>query len=252
MIPNLYENPSSADLRQEVWQLRKLLKGILSCNGVDADSRQIAAPTVPLDSGKWPCIEADFPWPHADHYNMRGFQDVREYRNHSPYDTLTARALLEFSAGEINRLAPPEIGALWMWTTKDFEGLALACMALAGFHKKQTFVWVKTSDPDAQEPPPTMGMGHWGRNSHELLFYGVRPKFRGKYLTPMAGRTTLRNVIYARPEGHSRKPDLFYDLIRANSPGPCLSLFQRTPRAGWTCWGNEIPGEVVWDTLNES
>lgn len=46
MIPNLYENPSSADLRQEVWQLRKLLKGILSCNGVDADSRQIAAPTA--------------------------------------------------------------------------------------------------------------------------------------------------------------------------------------------------------------
>jgi N6-adenosine-specific RNA methylase IME4 len=39
---------------------------------------------------------------------------------------------------------------------------------------------------------------------------------------------------------HSRKPDAFYNLIEAMSPGPYLDCFARQQRPQWTCWGNEV------------
>jgi hypothetical protein len=48
------------------------------------------------------------------------------------------------------------------------------------------------------------------------------------------------NVIESQKREHSRKPDEIYDLIEACSPGPYLELFARSPRRGWTQWGNEV------------
>ena len=52
------------------------------------------------------------------------------------------------------------------------------------------------------------------------------------------GRTQV-NLFSTRKREHSRKPDEFYDLIEACSPGPYLELFARFPREGWSQWGNE-------------
>ncbi len=50
--------------------------------------------------------------------------------------------------------------------------------------------------------------------------------------------------LFTAPRGaHSAKPAEAYDLIARNSPGPRCSLFQRTPRPGFVCWGNELISE---------
>ncbi len=46
-------------------------------------------------------------------------------------------------------------------------------------------------------------------------------------------------MLSTRKREHSRKPDEFYDLIEACSPGPYLELFARFRRPGWDQWGNE-------------
>jgi N6-adenosine-specific RNA methylase IME4 len=48
---------------------------------------------------------------------------------------------------------------------------------------------------------------------------------------------------YQWPRGqHSAKPDAFYDLVEAVSPGPYLELFARRARFGWSYWGDESLG----------
>ncbi len=40
--------------------------------------------------------------------------------------------------------------------------------------------------------------------------------------------------------GHSSKPDDFYDLVESCSPGLYLDMFGRTKRKNWQIFGNEI------------
>jgi len=47
------------------------------------------------------------------------------------------------------------------------------------------------------------------------------------------------NLFSSRKREHSRKPDEFYEIIEACSPGPYLELFARFQRQGWDQWGNE-------------
>jgi len=46
-------------------------------------------------------------------------------------------------------------------------------------------------------------------------------------------------------QGHSIKPDVFYERVAAASPGPRLEMFARTSRDGFDCWGNEVGDAVV-------
>lgn len=46
-------------------------------------------------------------------------------------------------------------------------------------------------------------------------------------------------VIAAPVTQHSRKPDVFQDLIEQISPGPYLEMFARRQRLGWDTWGDE-------------
>lgn len=62
---------------------------------------------------------------------------------------------------------------------------------------------------------------------------------------------TAKGTWYTAPRGeHSRKPELFYDLIEAMSPGPRLELFarKRSPlfprRDKWDVWGNEVSSDI--------
>ena len=48
------------------------------------------------------------------------------------------------------------------------------------------------------------------------------------------------NVLSTQKREHSRKPDEFYEIIEACSPGPYLELFARYPRSGWHQWENEL------------
>jgi N6-adenosine-specific RNA methylase IME4 len=49
-------------------------------------------------------------------------------------------------------------------------------------------------------------------------------------------------VVYAERIEHSKKPDVFYDIIERMYPGRTrIEMFARgKPRPGWTAWGNEV------------
>jgi N6-adenosine-specific RNA methylase IME4 len=54
----------------------------------------------------------------------------------------------------------------------------------------------------------------------------------------------LRLSFEAPVTGHSVKPDVFFDRVRAASPTPRLEMFTRRPHDGFTAWGNEVSNGV--------
>lgn len=195
---------------------------------------------LPYEDGRFRCIEIDPPWRYKDRgYN--GFDTVQEYRIHCPYQTMTLSDI-ELMGDEINRVANREHGChLWLWTTKDFLPDAFDLIFGWGWEYKQLITWVKCSKAEV----PTYGMGYWLRNACEYLILAVN---RTKKNRPLCA-TTTPNYIFSVPDGgaffasrdrHSKKPDSSYEMIRNNSPEPRLSIFQRSEREGFECWGNEM------------
>jgi N6-adenosine-specific RNA methylase IME4 len=98
-----------------------------------------------------------------------------------------------------------------------------------GFEYRQTLVWHKTGNPSP------FG-GTVAPNHAEFLLVAARG-------TPRVQARIPGSVIAApKPYEHSRKPDVFLDLVEQVSPGPYVELFARRARFGWDYWGDQSLG----------
>lgn len=166
---------------------------------------------------KFGTIYADPPW----RYNNQGTRAATD--NH--YDG-------DMSVDEICAMPIPELCAdkchLHLWTTNAFLFDCQRIFEAWGFEFKSTFVWVK----------PSFGIGNYWRNSHEIMLLAVK-----------GGQTALsrseKSWIECKRGGHSAKPEMARHMIERLSPGPFLELFGRSPRSGWTVFGNQIVEELV-------
>ena len=163
--------------------------------------------------GQYSIIVADPPW----RYEMRGANvGNRSIEKHYPTMSLEEICTLPIPAGD-NAL-------LYLWATAPKLAEAFQVMEAWQFDYRTCAVWVKDK----------IGLGYHFRNKHELLLVGRR----GNMPAPEPG-TQLDSVVAERTE-HSRKPDVFYDMVAACYPNlPRLEMFARGPRDGWDVWGNE-------------
>lgn len=135
-------------------------------------------------------------------------------------------------------VAPDSI--LFLWVTNNFLEDGLAVMRTWGYTYKTNFVWVK----DRQ------GLGFYARGQHELCLVGVKgapPRSRRGSNGGSNGHSVPPSVLHAPRQAHSRKPESFYEIVesfKSTPTSPCLELFARRERAGWTSWGNELGVEL--------
>jgi N6-adenosine-specific RNA methylase IME4 len=132
-------------------------------------------------------------------------------------------SLEEIRALPVGALAAPNAHC-HIWATKDFRRAAEDLLTAWGFRYASEMVWDKG----------LMGMGNTYRVQTEYCLLGVRGKatrFREK---------NVRNILQVprRPQ-HSQKPEEMRRIIEANSPGPYLELFGRSPVRGWWVFGNQ-------------
>ncbi len=166
---------------------------------------------------KFGAIYADPPW----RYQNQGTRASTD--NHYAGD-MSVDELCQLPVGELAQ----DKAHLHLWTTNAFLFECQRLFAAWGFEYKSTFVWVK----------PSMGIGNYWRNSHELMLLGVR-----------GGQTAIskgeKSWIECKRGMHSAKPEIVRHMIGRLSPGPFLELFGRAPRKGWTVFGNQIVEELV-------
>ncbi len=182
---------------------------------------------------KYATIVADPPWHYdympgvlangSDHRVVMG-QHIRKYL---PYATMS---LPEIKAIPVDDFAADDC-RLFLWTTNKYLPHSFDVIAAWGFEYKQTIVWAKRCAPPYG--------GSVARQFTEYLLAATR----GAPPRLALSRTNLIEATRAK-HFHSRKPDVFADLIEEVSPGPYLELFARRQRLGWDTWGNEALNHV--------
>lgn len=169
-------------------------------------------PAPSLPGGTFDLIYADPPW------QLGSPSSPNSPEQH--YPTLPT--------GSIAELAVPAAkdAVLFLWAVSSLLRDALEVISAWEFTPKTNLVWVK----------PSIGLGNYLRNRHELLLLATR----GRYPTPPPDRRP-DSVVEARRGRHSEKPNCFYELIEQMYPhAQRLELFARGKhRPGWSAWGNE-------------
>jgi len=181
----------------------------------------IALGNTPLcTERRYPIIYADPPWRYEQ---VR--TDSRAIENHYP-----TMPLEDICAVDVGALATDDaVLFLWVPMPKLEEGLQV--VRAWGFRYRTGLVWDKGQ----------IGMGHYVRQQHELVFVAVK----GDPPTPPDAARPA-SVVHAPRGAHSVKPAVFYELIERMYPTfPKIELFARTARAGWAAWGNQAATEVL-------
>lgn len=180
-------------------------------------------------------VLADPPW----QFQNKTGKVAPEHRRLSRYGTLTLEEIMSLPVAEI--AAPTAHLYLWIPNALLPEGLAV--MKAWGFQYKSNIVWRKIRKDGGSDG---RGVGFYFRNVTELVLFGVRGK-NARTLAP--GRRQV-NYLESRKREHSRKPDEFYPIVEACSPGPYLEMFARGARPGWRSWGNQADSSYTpsWPT----
>ncbi|BBN97244.1 MT-A70 family protein [Deinococcus grandis] len=173
---------------------------------------------------KFRTILADPPW----QFQNRTGKVAPEHGRLSRYGTMTLDEIKELPVADITE----EPAHLYLWVPNALLPEGIEVLRAWGFEYKSNIVWHKIRKDGG---PDGRGVGFYFRNVTELVLFGVRGK-NARTLQP--GRTQV-NFLATRKREHSRKPDEFYDIVEACSPGPRLELFARGSRPGWTTWGNQ-------------
>jgi N6-adenosine-specific RNA methylase IME4 len=179
-------------------------------------------------------IVADPPWP---------------YRNVNTGGSMSSGSAAQYSVmtlDEIKRLPVPEIAAknacLFLWATTPLWKEGIEVLEAWGFEHKTTIYWDKKNYP----------LGHWFRGRVEYCHLGIRgtvKAFRSSAVnliqdTPTEAYLPDDIVLEEKAQGHSVKPEAFWDLInpirdrRGCTPG--IELFSRRERPGWDAFGNQV------------
>jgi N6-adenosine-specific RNA methylase IME4/ParB-like chromosome segregation protein Spo0J len=167
--------------------------------------------------GRFPVIYADPPWRY-EHVKT----ESRAIENQ--YPTMELDAICALPVAEI----ATEDAVLFLWATSPKLAEAMRVIEAWGFSYRTCMAWVKDQ----------IGMGYYARQRHELFLIAAR----GALPVPLPANRP-DSVIEAPLAEHSAKPAIFAKLIERMYPEhKRIELFCRSPRAGWSAWGNQSGG----------
>jgi len=190
-----------------------------------------------INGKRFSTILADPPW----QFTNRTGKMAPEHKRLRRYTTLPLREICEIPVA----VAANTPAHLYLWVPNALLPEGLEVMKTWGFKYKSNIIWHKVRKDGG---PDGRGVGFYFRNTTEIILFGVRGSMR----TLAPGRRQV-NIIRTMKREHSRKPDELYDIIQDCSPGPCLELFARGARQGWTAWGNEAENyEITWETYKHN
>ncbi len=164
---------------------------------------------------KYRTIVADPPW---------GYEGYSPPWRTAVADHYPLMTLEEIKALPVRDLADKQCH-LYLWATLPLMEDAYEVVREWGFKPSTVITWCKAG--------PGLG-GGWRGNTEHLI---VARRGSLSFASEFAGKGTWYEA--SRGGVHSRKPDLFMDLIEQASHGPRVELFARRNRFGWDTWGNQ-------------
>lgn len=173
------------------------------------------APRLADVDERFPTIVLDPPWDWGDE------GDGDQFGRATPtYATMRSDEI----AGLPIRERALDNAHLFLWITNRSLPKGFGLLERWGFRYVTCLTWVK----------PSIGMGNYFRGSTEHVLFGVRGSL------PLLRSDVGTHFHADRPGRHSGKPDAFYELVEACSPGPWLEWPARRSRQGWVVSGAEV------------
>jgi len=160
-------------------------------------------------------IIIDPPWPM-----QKILRKVRPNQDIFDYPTMTLEEIIKLPVAD---LADPAGCHVYLWVTHKFLPEGLRLFEQWGVKYECMMTWVKN-----------VGFTpfSWMYSTEHVLF--------GRVGSLPVQRKGLRLDFRAKVQGHSKKPQVFYDMVKQASPNPRLELFAREQREGFEVWGNEV------------
>jgi len=170
---------------------------------------------------KYKTIVIDPPWTVKNN-----LKDLKYYRTGKkmPYQMMSEEEIINFP---INDFADKQCD-LFLWTITSKIPFCFELLKKWGFRYMDFFAW------DKEIGVPVNGI----YRRVEWIIYAYRGKMginkKGKFIPSM----------FREKRGkHSRKPDIFYSIIKDNTQSPRIDIFSRRKIDGFESWGNEAPSE---------
>jgi len=204
--------------RREAETKPKVERGVMrtALAEVNAIERQKLAENPPeLPVGIYRTVVIDPPWPMA-----KIPREVRPNQVGFDYPTMSLEEIGALDIGA--RLADDSF--CFLWTTQKFLPVAFDIMAGWGLDYRFTMVWHKPG-----------GIQIYNYPQYNCEFIIVGSKGSPDFVDTKAFNTAFK----ADRQGHSVKPDEFYDLLRRVTAGPRLDMFSRRNIDGFEVWGNQ-------------
>lgn len=176
--------------------------------------QQLIENPPPLPTGEYRTIVIDPPWPMT-----KIKREVRPNQEGFDYPTM--------SVDEIGSMPLPlaDDAFVFLWTTQKFLPDAFNIMDSWDLKYRFTMVWHKNG----------------GIQPYNCAQFNCEFVLLGSKGAPVfADLKAFNTVFYAARNGHSVKPEEFYDLVRRVTLAPRLDMFSRREIDGFEVWGNEV------------
>ena len=175
----------------------------------------------PLEEmGKFATVVIDPPWPISRIGWAKNDMTGASVDDH--YDTMSIPELTALQVGSV--LA--EDALVFCWAVNSFPVEPVHFLAEWGAPYWLKMTWIKDGGIQVPNSPAF---------NAEFCFVGRKGKPQFQDIKAFS------TANYWPRQGHSEKPEGFYDLLRRVTPGPRLDIFGRRRIAGFTSWGNEAP-----------
>lgn len=176
---------------------------------------------------KYRTIVIDPPWKVGVGNGLCGkIMQGGKFKPHLPYVTMDDIEILNFP---IDDFADKNCD-LFMWTTHTKLPAALMILRKWGFYFHALLTWDKESG---------VCLNGFYRKT-EFVVYG----YRGKFGIDTSEGHYIPTLFCSRANGHSKKPDVFYKLIRDRTQEPRIDIFARKRHFGFDAYGDQVETQI--------
>lgn len=178
----------------------------------------------PFPDKKYNTIVIDPPWD----ISLTGNWKRENRKSKLNYPTMSIQEIKDIPISSILNQG----GHIYLWATNKTLRQAFDVLENWGCSYHLTMVWCKPSFI-----APCLAY----QFATEFILLG----FYGKPMQKFKGEISLNWFkVMQKRNGHSSKPEEFYEIVRKMSPEPRIDLFSRRKIEGFDAWGNEAPEKL--------